>query len=990
MTLSFIVSNLVFKSVKTMAANATNTPYIVDYSNYDKPQPHQEQSILADVYKDTPGYQPSDGNIPKGWSFYETELFPVTFINDTNGDMEKIYHNSPTAKSYMVNAHYWTDTSNTEGTDYYDNWRFDKLGSKNNKYVYGNLIYYQQLPVTSQSSANILGDTCNVEYKIDTNTFDQGSNNGTTAYNKMPDYTSLNAGAEYVADYHISGVTANPVAIAPTADFYFNSGSTSASVQAGDTLKVIDGKGYGSGTTYSDKNTKYWSTYWDGSGTIYYHNGGNGPQPANGSSLPQSFTYNNAIITGSSWSVYDSSGQNVNNLFNASSGLKNQSNDGAYSEMDLSIGSDVPAGTYTVHHSVTDNWGSSSQDQTRTFTVSQPPQKYNLTVHYVDQTGNEISGTEVDNAPNPYTPAAPNDYSLTGNYRTSATGSDSAFNYNNGTEINVNLSSGNKVVYVVCSAIISKSKLNAHYVDADTATDITDVSNVSNPYTPHAPQGYKLTGNYRTSSTGTDISYTNSITAAMGVSDIYIMCKKVNSEYTLNVTYVDEATSQTIPGYGDTVYYDDSSTNVKHSNGSEFTTYLPDDSKTPAGYTLDTSKYFDPSLGYFIEFDSPVSMANENGHSDGKTANLQVYCTSNGENVNPTPVNNPPTVTLNLPPTVALGDDLNVVANGSDPDGDTLTYSWNTPNGMTGDLGGIGGIVQFDNPSDVGREKTFIVTVNDGKGGTATATATTKVVEPQPTVSININGILKENRKVTLSETSYSGSKSYSIDNSKTTWAFYDSNNNPINATNSADSGIVESLDSTTGTNSMNVLFTKAGTYTVKCTVYNNYGATATDTKQIAIVQDAAPIADFTVPKTVYRDPDNGNLATLQIKDNSYSSDGDTISKRIWFYAFDSNNDGSFDDETFYVYDVNLGWKAYGSYSDIKTLSSNRYFVNSINAGNLTSINIVPQNFNRDGQMQSHVGKYRIVEIVQENFGQDTIQSLVTSKDYRVGIESTH
>lgn len=343
--------------------------------------------------------------------------------------------------------------------------------------------------------------------------------------------------------------------------------------------------------------------------------------------------------------------------------------------------------------------------------------------------------------------------------------------------------------------------------------------------------------------------------------------------------------------------------------------------------------------------------------------------------------NNPPVVSLNLPETITLGDDLNVNAAASDPDGDSITYSWNTPEGMTGNIKDSGGTVQFINKGDIGQKKTFTVTVTDPYGASATATATTTVVAPKPTVSINQSGTLKENRKVTLSETSDGGSKSFPIDNTKTQWSFYDSNNNPITVTNTADSGIVESLDNSIGTSSMNVLFTKAGTYTAKCQVTNTNGDIGEKTITFNIAEDQAPIADFDLPtSTVYRDPTNGNIATISATDKSYSPDGDNISKRIWFYSFDSNNDGSFDDEVFYVYQ-NGAWQKYGSYDDVKALANNSSALDSINSGNLTNIQLKPQNFNGG----THVGKYRIEEIVQESFGQDTIQSLITSKDFRVG-----
>lgn len=348
------------------------------------------------------------------------------------------------------------------------------------------------------------------------------------------------------------------------------------------------------------------------------------------------------------------------------------------------------------------------------------------------------------------------------------------------------------------------------------------------------------------------------------------------------------------------------------------------------------------------------------------------------------PANNPPTVTINVPSTVTLGDTLNVSANGIDSDGDPITYSWNLPDGATGMVTGNSGSVRFMNKADVGKQKSFTVNVADPYGGTGTAIASTTVVAPKPTVNITQSGTLKENRKVTLSETSDGGSKSFPIDSSKIQWSFYDINNNPINVTNTADSGLVESLDSTTGASGMDVLFTKAGSYTVKCTVTNTDGDTATVLKTITILPDVAPIADFDAPQIVYRDPNNSNRFTINVNDKSYSSDGDTISKRIWFYAFDSNNDGSFDDETFYVYSDG-SWNKYGSYADVKALANDPTKIDSINSGNLTSISFTPENIYKNGEWESHVGTYRTEELIQEGFGQDTIQSLITSKDFKIG-----
>lgn len=101
----------------------------------------------------------------------------------------------------------------------------------------------------------------------------------------------------------------------------------------------------------------------------------------------------------------------------------------------------------------------------------------------------------------------------------------------------------------------------------------------------------------------------------------------------------------------------------------------------------------------------------------------------------PTPVaapNRPPTVSLDAEKNAVIScDTVRLRANASDPDGDTLTYSWSASQGR----------VVGDGPTAVlepgclppGTEVTATVTVNDGKGGTASASRRVMIeAKPKP------------------------------------------------------------------------------------------------------------------------------------------------------------------------------------------------------------------------------------------------------------------
>src|SRR6185436_13865177 len=90
--------------------------------------------------------------------------------------------------------------------------------------------------------------------------------------------------------------------------------------------------------------------------------------------------------------------------------------------------------------------------------------------------------------------------------------------------------------------------------------------------------------------------------------------------------------------------------------------------------------------------------------------------------------NRPPTVTAQCDPcSVQVGQNSTVRGNGTDPDGDTLTYRWTAPSGTLATPNNQQST--WTAPQQPG-PVTLTVTVNDGKGGTASATTTIQVTPP--------------------------------------------------------------------------------------------------------------------------------------------------------------------------------------------------------------------------------------------------------------------
>lgn len=261
--------------------------------------------------------------------------------------------------------------------------------------------------------------------------------------------------------------------------------------------------------------------------------------------------------------------------------------------------------------------------------------------------------------------------------------------------------------------------------------------------------------------------------------------------------------------------------------------------------------------------------------------------------------NEPPTVELIVPETVTVGDKFCAVANAQDSDGTIESYGW--------DYSGRGDIQGKRQACDLyyeeEGEKTVTVVVTDDDGESAEDTKKIIVTKPMPTAYFNATGTHKENRKISLHAVHPYNNNNVALNSYplvKETWTIQ-----TVDPSKQDKLRIVQDISGNVPyTQQIDFLLKETGEVNVTRYVENSIGESATYTTKLNVIKDEVPVAEFDVLETVYRDPqsDNTAKATIEMKDNSYSTD-DIIQKRIWRIAHDSNNDGNFSDENFVVID---------------------------------------------------------------------------------------
>ncbi|MDT3426023.1 hypothetical protein J2Z22_001543 [Paenibacillus forsythiae] len=301
------------------------------------------------------------------------------------------------------------------------------------------------------------------------------------------------------------------------------------------------------------------------------------------------------------------------------------------------------------------------------------------------------------------------------------------------------------------------------------------------------------------------------------------------------------------------------------------------------------------------------------------------------------PKGDPPVARLSAPDTVKAGEEFLASGGGSyDPDGTVEGYLWETTGAKTAASAPNQQNVTLWYPSsEIGQNNIGLTVVDNDLMSDSTGTFV-NVIEPKPVAALRIGGTKKQNRAVTIYNESISP-KHYPLKDERTKITI-----RPIIGGTSSD---IKYSGPLTGVNIKDVLFRQPGTYEATIYVENTAGYSDSTTITFDIVPDEAPKIYFSMPGTVYRDPQNNNKASISLDDLSFSPDDDILVSRLWEYRYDSDNDGSFEDESWVVF----------------------------SHGNEDRLNLEV----------SEVGRYEIRHTATEEFGQPTLDEFVTAGDRR-------
>lgn len=383
---------------------------------------------------------------------------------------------------------------------------------------------------------------------------------------------------------------------------------------------------------------------------------------------------------------------------------------------------------------------------------------------------------------------------------------------------------------------------------------------------------------------------------------------------------------------------------MKKEYGKVLTASKSFDFQIPASRVTSDSFKQDYALTVIIRFKNPVitkagpitSLEQKMEVSAGvyKTTNPITYPSIPGTPAKPE--GKPPIARISAPKYVKAGSDMMVYGGASsDPDGYITDYAWGTA-GAQGEIGNTARGYVWYTREQVGQTYPITLTVVDNDGLTGSTSTEVTVIEPTPSASLEISGALKQNRKTTLTNSSTSPNR-FPIIKSKTQVT--------ISAVNGGTNADIKYSGSLAELESKDVLFRKPGKYKATIHVENTAGYAADGEITFDIAPDEVPSVYFDIPQKMYRDPEKGNTAILQIMDRSFSTDKDVLNRRIWEYRYDSNNDRRFTDER---------WEIFSNENEIAPKLE-----------------------------LSQVGRYEIRLTVFEEFGQPTIEDYVTEADRR-------
>ncbi|MGB3366786.1 MAG: hypothetical protein WBA54_04785, partial [Acidaminobacteraceae bacterium] len=265
------------------------------------------------------------------------------------------------------------------------------------------------------------------------------------------------------------------------------------------------------------------------------------------------------------------------------------------------------------------------------------------------------------------------------------------------------------------------------------------------------------------------------------------------------------------------------------------------------------------------------------------------------------PVNRPPNANVTSKDYMKAGTTTSFSGLKSyDTDGYITNYDFNGYGGFrTINLNdeGTGG---YGTPLMIG-DATIRLTVTDDSNLSGTDNKNIRVISPIEHNEV-LRGVHKVNRKITLDSRLDSGTTYYPSSLFETSWTI-----DPVDG-QSRDS---IKWDTDNQGNLVDVLFKEEGIYKIKktvkakCTYPNDEELIITETieRGIRIYPDEKPVAKFALVKYNLRQLLDSGYSTIKVYDTSYSPDMDKIYKRTWWYRYDANNDGNFDDEVYQLID---------------------------------------------------------------------------------------
>lgn len=287
---------------------------------------------------------------------------------------------------------------------------------------------------------------------------------------------------------------------------------------------------------------------------------------------------------------------------------------------------------------------------------------------------------------------------------------------------------------------------------------------------------------------------------------------------------------------------------------------------------------------------------------------------------------------------------LSVTDRSTDPNDDIISWTWTKPPKASGNLNNSGGTLTF--PEEGKYNLTLKVT--DRTGLSDQITKAIEIIPPLPMPVLNVDGTLKENRKVIIDSNESISPRVDPIQTNRNEWSY-----EPLDGQNPTSIKI----DTVTSTHTeKQLLFKEPGRYKIKLKSHNNFSDSNPNHEHIAATEseliikiepDLKPEPNFNLIVPTPNFVDNPEKATVQIIDTSSSPDGDILDRYSYEIRRDDNENNNFDDESVY-----------------HTSTAKNY-----------SFDVVFEEGNQ--------GKFQTKLTIKEEFGQPTIGKFVTAADRR-------